>query len=122
MRLFLTLTLCLLATSAGAGENKYLGAVVVSGASLTNLTTAAPFAIPPGAYLTINCTAAIQYLADSTVVTTSGAGKGLPIPASTNFPTSVGKGLSYFPANSPTALIAFIGTGTCDIWQRSGLE
>lgn len=122
MRLFLTLTLCLLATSAGAGENKYLGAVVVAGSSLTNITTAAPFAIPPGAYLTINCTAAIQYLADSTVVTTTGATKGLTIPSATNFPTSVGKALTNYPANSPSAVIAFIGTGTCDIWQRSGLE
>jgi len=123
MRTFLAL-LCLLAVSpapAVAGENAYLGAIVVSGSSLTNFTTAAPFAIPPGAYVTVNCTAAVNMLVDATVVTSSGAGKGLPIPASTNFPTSVGKQKGLI-SGSPSASVAIIGTGTCDFWLRVGNE
>jgi hypothetical protein len=125
MRLFL-LSLCLLlAVPASAGENAYLGAIVVSGASLTNFTTAAPFAIPPGAKLTISCTAAVQYLSDNLVVTTSGAGKGAPIPATTLFPTSVGKAKGVITSGGLTtqsAALAVIGTGTCDVWLRDGLE
>ena len=125
MRLFL-LSLCLLlAAPANAGENAYLGAIVVSGASLTNITTAAPFVIPPGALVTINCSAAVQLLTDASVVTTTGAGKGLPVAASTNFPTSVGKEKARIVINgvpTPTASIAVIGTGTCDVWQRIGNE
>lgn len=120
-RLLVLVLLCLFATPTQAGENKYLGAIVVSGSSLTNLSTAAPFAIPGGALLTINCTAAMNMLVDNTSTATSGATKGLPVPASTNFPTSVGKAFSLL-SGSPTAVIAIIGTGTCDVWQRSGTE
>lgn len=120
MRYLLALLLCL-SLPATAGENKYLGAIVVSGSSLTNLTTAAPFAIPPGALLTVNCTAAVNMLVDNTSTATTGATKGLPVPASTNFPTSAGKQYALL-SGSPTAVIAVIGTATCDFWQRSGTE
>jgi hypothetical protein len=125
MRLFLASLCLLLAVPASAGENAYLGAVVVSGASLTNFTTAAPFAIPPGAKLTVVCSAAVQYLSDATVVTTSGAGKGAPIGANTLFPTSVGKSKGRIVSggtSTDSASIAFIGTGSCDIWLRDGGE
>lgn len=122
MRKLLALGLLLAVTPAKAGESAYLGAIVVSGSSLTNLTTAAPFAIPPGAFLTINCTAAVNLLTDSTVATSSGANKGLPVPANTNFPTSVGRKLLARLNGLDTAQIAIIGTGTCDVWQRSGQE
>ncbi|MBL0304409.1 MAG: hypothetical protein IPQ23_22410 [Cytophagaceae bacterium] len=120
MRYLLSLLLCL-SLPATAGENKYLGAIVVSGSSLTNLTTAAPFAIPAGSKLTINCTAAMNVLMDSTSTATTGATKGLPVPASTNFPTSAGKALASV-SGSPSAVMAVIGTGTCDVWQRDGNE
>ena len=120
-RLLVLVLLCLFATPAQAGENKYLGDIVVSGASLTNLSTAAPFAIPGGALLTVNCTAAVNMLVDATSTATSGATKGLPIPASTNFPTSVGKAISFL-SGLPTAVVAVIGTGTCSFWARSGTE
>ena len=124
MRLFLLcLVLFCFTTPARAGESQYLGAIVVSGASLTNLTTAAPFGITPGSYLTLNCTAAVNLLTDSTVTTSSGANKGVPVPALTNFPTSVGrKNLARLTNFGDTAQIAIIGTATCDVWQRSGNE
>ena len=125
MRLFLASLCLLLAVPAHAGENAYLGAIVVSGTSLTNFTTAAPFVIPPGAKITVNCTAAVQYLSDQTAVTASGAGKGLTIPATTNFPTSVGKAKGNIVVggvNVQSASLAVIGTGTCDVWLRDGNE
>lgn len=121
MRKILALTLCLSAIATHAGENRYLGAIVVSGASLTNLTTAAPFAIPPGVKITVSCSAAVNMLVDNLSTAASGATKGLPVPASTNFPTSVGRALSTLSSN-PTAVVAVFGTGTCDFWQRDGNE
>lgn len=121
MRKTLAVTLCLLGLATHAGENRYLGAIVVSASSLTNLTTAAPFAIPPGAKITVNCSAAVNMLTDNTVTAASGATKGLPIPASTNFPTSVGSSLSLL-SGVPTAVVAVFGTGTCDFWERAGTE
>lgn len=122
MRKLLALGLILAVSPAKAGESTYLGAIVVSGSSLTNVTTAAPFPIPPGSFLTINCTAAMNVLTDSAVVTTSGANKGLPVPANTNFPTSVGRKTLARLNGIDTAQLAVIGTGTCDVWQRSGQE
>lgn len=110
-----------LGLSARAGENRYLGAIVVSGASLTNLTTAAPFAIPPGAKLTVNCGAAVNMLVDNLSTAASGATKGVPIPASTNWPTSCGRALGNVSA-VPSCVIAVIGTATCGFWLRDGTE
>lgn len=121
MRKLSLLAVLLLGLPATAGENKYLGAIVVSGSSLTNATTAAPFAIPPGALVTVYCTAAVQILTDATVVTTTGAGKGLPVAASVYFPTSIGKRLTSV-GGIDSGLLAVIGTGTCDVWQRIGNE
>ncbi len=112
----------LVAAPAQAGENKHLGVITVAGASLTNQTTAVPFAIPPGAKLTLVCSAAVQYLADATVVTTGTTGsKGYPIAASTGFPTSVG-GAQVRIGGKDSGLIAIIGTGFCDVWARQGTE
>jgi len=121
LALFALSAALLAATPAQAGENRYLGAIVVSGASLTNATTAAPFVIPAGSKVTVSCTASVFMLVDNTVATASGAGKGLPIPASTNFPTSVGSQRAVI-LGQPSALVAVIGTGTCEFWLRSGSE
>jgi hypothetical protein len=127
MRTFLRLLplfLLLAAPLARAGENRHLGSIVVAGASLTNVSTAVPFRIPPGAYLTINCSAAVQMLTDATLVSVGTLGtKGVPVPALTNFPTSVGQAKSSI-SGTPTAVIAFIGTAavTCDVWARLGTE
>lgn len=123
---FLLLALCLLsATSALAGENIHLGTATMTGASITNVTTAVPFYIPPGAQVTIYCSAAgVQILTDSTVVSTGTLGtKGIIVPATTLFPTSVGK-VKGVIGTQQTAVIAFIGTAavTCDVWARLGTE
>lgn len=115
------LLVCLLAGAPRAGENRWLGAIVVSGSSLTNATTAAPFVIPPMAKITVNCTAAVNMLVDATAATASGAGMGVPVPANTNFPSSVGQRLVVISA-TPSALVAVIGTGTCNFWLRDGNE
>lgn len=116
------LALVLQSLPARAGENRYLGAIVVSGSSLTNASTAAPFVIPAGAKLTLYTTASgIQCLTDSTSTATSGATKGFPIPTSSAWPTSVGAGLILI-SGTESALIACIGTGTVDVWVRSGTE
>lgn len=124
MRLFLVL-LCLVAlapSKAEAGENTHVGVITAAGSSVTNVTTAVPFRIPPGAYVTLYCTAAMQVLVDNTVVSTSTTGtKGVPIAATTLFPTSVGQAKSSI-SGSPTAVIAIIGTGSCDVWLRMGNE
>jgi hypothetical protein len=111
----------LAASTSFAGENKFLGTVTVSGASLTNLTTAVPFKIPGGAYLTIVCDAAVRILTDNTSVAVSGANTGFPWAATTPLPTSVGSASANFNG-SPSAVIAIIGTGNCQVWQRMGNE
>lgn len=122
MRKLLTLGLVLFATSVHA-ENAFLGEIIVAGASLTNLTTVTPFVIPPGAKISVNCTAGVRMLSDQTVVTTAGAAptRGQQVPASTNFPTSVGKAKARLNSQD-TALLAVIGTGTCEVHQRIGTE
>lgn len=110
--------IAVLAATAHAGENRYLGQIVVSAASLTNVTTAAPFTIPPGAKITAFCTAGVNILVDNLVVT---AVTGLPLGASTLFPTSVGRAGATI-SGQPTAVIAVIGTATCSFWLRDGNE
>lgn len=108
---------------AEAGEYKHLGVITVAGASLTNQTTAVPFVIPPANKVTLYCTAAVQVLTDATVVTTATTGtKGVPVAALTLFPTSVGSFLTVLIGGQKSALIAIIGTGACDVWQRLGTE
>lgn len=111
----------LAALTASAGENAFLGSIVVAGASLNNTTTAAPFAIPPGAKITVYCSAAVQMLVDNRTVAVTGALKGLPIPATTLFPTSVGR-TTFLLSGGQTAVVAVIGTGTCDVFLRDGNE
>ena len=112
----------LISPSAHAGENKHLGVIVVSGSSLNNMTTAAPFRIPPGEKITLYCTAAVQVLTDSTVVSTGTTGtKGVPVGATTLFPTSVGQAQGSI-SGTQTAVIAIIGTASCDVWLRLGTE
>lgn len=114
----------LLSSNAVAGENKHLGVVTMTGASVTNVTTVAPFQIPAGAQVTLYCSAAVQVLTDSTLVSVGTTGtKGVPVNATVLFPTSVGRAISAVSGN-PTAVIAFIGTAavTCDVWARLGNE
>lgn len=107
------------------GESLYLGQIVSTGAgSQSNLTTAAPFVIPPGSKVTLYSSAAVNVLTDNRTAGASGANKGVPVGASSNFPTSVGR--AQGPVNGvPSAAIAVYFTGaaqTVDVWQRSGTE
>jgi len=124
MRLFLfcLVALVLLPRVAAAGENTHVGVITAAGSSINNLTTAVPFRIPPGAKVTLYCTAAMQVLVDNTAVSTGTTGtKGVPIAATTLFPTSVGRANGSI-GGTTTAVIAVIGTGSCDVWLRDGNE
>lgn len=119
------LLVALLSPAAEAGENKYLGVLTSTGTSVNNTSTAVPFSIPAGAKLTLYCdTANGRVLTDQSSVATSGSTKGVPLAATTLFPTSVGAARSSLSGN-PTALVALIsssGTTNCDVWARSGDE
>lgn len=127
----IALIVTLLAAPALAGE-KYIGTIVSgAGADTTNDSTATPFKVPSGTKLTLYCTAAAFVCTDqATACTTSGAGKGLPVAASTNFPTSTRNDLWGQPtvssgtAANGGAWVRIVGTGavTCDVYTRGGNE
>jgi hypothetical protein len=126
---FTTLAALLIGCLCLAGENGYLGAIASpDGGSFSNYTTATTFPIPQGSKVTMYCTAATQLLTDNLTTATSGTKKGLPIAATTIFPTSVGRVMASFTDGgiaTPTAVIAIIpvsGTSTCDVWLRMGTE
>lgn len=107
------------------GENRYLGQIVATGAgSKNNTDTAAPFVIPPGSQVTCFASAAVNLLTDNLTAAGSGANKGVPVNATSNFPTSVGRSLTLI-GGQPTAVIAVAFTAvsqTLDVWQRAGTE
>lgn len=126
--------LCILsALSASAGES-YLGIIVsAAGADTTNASTAAPFAIPPGAKITIVCTAVAFICAappqggtNSTACTASltGANPGVPITASEKFPTSTSTMWTSTIASSRSATVRIVGTAAvnCLVYGRTGTE
>ena len=121
----------LFSLSAFAGENRFLGTIASpDGGSFSNYTTATQFALPTGTKVTMYCDAAARILTDSMTTATSGVNKGLPIAATTLFPTSIGRTVTQIPTtdggpSAPTGVIAIIpvsGTANCDVWQRLGTE
>jgi hypothetical protein len=116
---YLATLLCLLALHAHAGENRLLGTLTSTGASVNNTTTAVPFSIPPGSKVTLLCDAPARILTDAVSTATSGATKGLLIPAAI-FPTSVGRALAG--SSALIAMIAPTGTVNCDVYLRDGNE
>ena len=129
----LLVAVSLLALPSIAGE-KYLGAIVSgAGADTTNDSTATPFYIPPGAKLTLNCTAAANVCVDTnSTCTLLGSGNpGLPVAASTNFPTNTAVTptpdavkVSSGTAANGGALVRIVGSAavTCYVWKRQGGE
>lgn len=123
----LLLCLALASAPAMAGE-RLLGAIVsVAGADTTNASTAAPFAVPFGAKLTIWCNAAAYLITDTT--TAASATTALPVVANEKFPTSTGSsGGSSTPtvaiSGKPSALVRIFGTAavTCYVFSRQGNE
>lgn len=115
----------LVASWVWAGENRFLGRLTSTGTSINNASTAAPFAIPPGAKITIYCDAASRVLVDNPSTAASGATTGVPVAAATLFPTSVGRANGQQISGVASAQIAMIsvsGTANCDVWQRDGNE
>lgn len=130
----LALLCALVAFPALAGE-KNLGRIVsAAGADTTNASTAAPFAITPGARITIACTAAASICAmppqggtSSTVCTVFGSGsanEGTPVVASEKFPTSVSTQFTQTVAGSKSAVVRIVGSAAvnCTVWERTGNE
>ena len=114
---------------AEAGE-EYLGAIVSgAGADTTNGTTASPFVIPLGSKLTLYCTAAAYVCTDTTTACAAvgSAGAGVPVAATTNFPTSV-RALSSAPfitiSGARSSIVRIFGAGavTCYAYARNGNE
>ena len=122
------LAVIVLAAPAFAGE-MYMGAIVsAAGADTTNASTAAPFLIPEGSKLTLNCTAAANICVDTTTACTAvgGANPGVPVAASTNFPTSVDQiqRVKVTVATKTSSVVRIVGAGavTCYLWARHGNE
>lgn len=128
-----TFLLCtLLASSAFAGE-RFLGIIASgAGADTTNATTAAPFAIPAGAKITLACTAsaficAVPLASTPTAACTAslaGANPGVPVSASEKFPTSTSTMNKVTVASTTSATVRIVGTAAvnCVVWERTGNE
>lgn len=126
----LALALALVSLPCLAGE-EYLGAIVsAAGADTTNATTAAPFVVPFGTQLTLYCTAAANVCTDTstTCTTLGGAYAGVPVAATTVFPTSTKRAVSSAAtvtiSSAPSAVVRIVGAAavTCYVWKRDGNE
>ena len=128
----LILAAVLFALPASAGE-RFLGIIVSgAGADTTNATTAAPFAIPPGAQITMACTAAAFICAaplassPSAACTASlaGANPGVPVSANEKFPTSTSTQATATIASSTSSTVRIVGAAAvnCVVWERRGNE
>ena len=128
----LILAAVLFALPASAGE-RFLGIIVsAAGADTTNASTAAPFAIPPGAQITMACTAsaficAAPLASSPTAACTAslaGANPGVPVSASEKFPTSTSTQATATIASSTSSTVRIVGTGAvnCVVWERRGNE
>ena len=128
----LILAAVLFALPASAGE-RFLGIIVSgAGADTTNATTAAPFAIPPGAQITMACTAAAFICAaplassPSAACTASlaGANPGVPVSANEKFPTSTSTQATVTSASSTSSTVRIVGAAAvnCVVWERRGNE
>ncbi len=141
----------ILATYSLAGENKYLGRIVLlaDGGATTNATTPSPystlsdagqyndggplpFVIPPGSKVTLFPDDGIGVLTDNVTCTYLSC---LPIAGQQIFPTSVGSGLTMIPTLTDggglqsSALIVIKSTDAggygvtgVRVWQRAGNE
>lgn len=119
----------LLASHAFAGE-AYLGAIVSgAGADTTNSTTSTPFVIPAGSKLTLYCSAAAYICTDTSTACTAtgGANAGVPVAATTLFPTSVmvsTRAPTVTISGATSSIVRIVGSGavTCYVWLRQGNE
>lgn len=129
----LVLAVVLLLTPAAMAGERFLGIIVsAAGADTTNATTAAPFAIPPGAQITMACTAAAFVCAAplassptaACTVSLAGANPGVPVSANEKFPTSTSTQATATIAGSTSSTVRIVGAGAvnCVVWERRGNE
>lgn len=119
------LLLCLLAAPAWAGE-RLLGTLVsAAGADTTNSSTAAPFAVPFGAKLTVQCNATAYFITDTTTAASSTT--AMKLSADEKFPTSTGSsgtGPTATVSGKLSAVLRVAGPAavTCLVFTRQGNE
>ena len=125
----------LCAATAWAGE-VFLGVIIAtSGADTTNATTATPFCIAGDSKLSIWCDAAAYISTDTTQQTGSfldggtNATVGVPVQASTLFPTSVGSLVKHVSDGGTASGCAILRVGAapgttarCYVYSRRGSE
>lgn len=137
----LILAVCLVSLPGFAGE-RLLGSIVsAAGADTTNASTSTPFAVPPNAKLTIQCTVATSICVSSSTTctlagttTNPGVGVGaapdkLPTSANTGDLTTT-SGAAVSPPRtivvagkkSVTVRIVASGASTCNVYSRNGDE
>lgn len=119
----LVAVLCLLASSAFAGE-RFLGLIAATAGPTTkdNTNTAAPFVIPFMAKITVQCDA-VSYVATD-VANGATSANGVKVDIDVAFPTAVGT--SRLTVSSvPTAVVSVIGASgaaNCKVFERTGRE
>lgn len=132
MTRLVALAVLALSLDSVAGE-KYLGVIVsAAGADTTNATTAAPFAIPKGAQITIACTASAYICAmplassptSACTASLAGSNPGVPVTANEKFPTSTSTQNAVTVASTTSATVRIVGTAAvnCVVWERTGNE
>lgn len=119
MRKILLLLAVLIVTQAFAGERS-LGVLVSTGTSVTNATTAAPFTVPTGAKISIQCDAIAWIIIGDSVqgatATTSVTGASVKVAADQLFLTSTSV------QQDRIAMISASGTANCRVFERKGNE
>lgn len=102
---------------AAVGEFRLLGTIVSAGASVSNISTAAPFSIPPLTSLTLQGDAAFHVLVDNNTVAVSGASRGVKVAADAIFQTAVGARHTVVLSSIPSAVVAIIPvTGAANVF------
>lgn len=106
----------LLASSAMAAERRLGQVVATAPTSQNNNTTAAPFAVPGNARISIQCSAdAYVVISDSPTKTATNV--EVKLAADVLFPTSTPSGFAGFVSILPVS-----GSSTCQVFVRTGNE
>lgn len=107
---------------AFAGE-QYLGKIVSgAGADTTNGSTAAPFIVPTGQLVSIQCNATAYVITDDT--TAVDVDRGIKLSANQFFVTSTSSFQTIIVTSTVSAIVRIAGPAavTCSVWTRRGNE
>lgn len=114
----LAVSLALLLPAAALADDTYLGTIVSSGASTTNLTTATPFKLQAKTKASIQCDAAV-YVAEGSVdagtAITVTSSNGLKLAADALF--DIALGMAGVATNYQIAIIPVSGSANCKVFQ-----